>query len=88
MGITILFNNATMAIYPNPTKDKIWINYPSINGTYYNISIFDVVGHCVYQKTINTALSELDISYLKNGMYFFTIENNSSKFNGKLLKVD
>jgi hypothetical protein len=83
-----LFNNVTMAVYPNPTKDKIWINYPNLNGNQYNISIFDVVGHCVYQKTINTALSELDISYLKNGIYFFTIENNYSKFNGKLLKID
>jgi hypothetical protein len=83
-----LFNEAPIAIYPNPTKGQIWINYPTLNGNQYKFSIFDVVGHCVLKKTITSALSELDISYLKNGIYFFTIENNSSIYNGKISKSD
>jgi hypothetical protein len=83
-----LFDNAPIAVYPNPTQGQIWINYPSLNGNQYSLSIFDVIGHCVLKKTVTSTLSELDISYLKNGMYFFTIENNFSKYNGKISKSD
>ncbi len=62
-----------LTAYPNPFKDKIFINYK--NSTIVNLKIYNSQLVCV--KTINNHESEtgLNLSELNNGLYFVLINN-------------
>ncbi|MEO6902222.1 MAG: T9SS type A sorting domain-containing protein [Bacteroidia bacterium] len=66
-------------VYPNPTKDKININ--TIAGIKIkSLTIKDILGKAYPAPliTVNQDKIEVDCSFLKNGMYFISIENNYS----------
>lgn len=63
-------------IYPNPSKNYIRIDY---NQPINKIQIFDQLGKIYFQS--NFYENQIDISNLKPGVYFITInEKETSKF--------
>ena len=52
-------------IYPNPFKDKVWLNDESIN----RIVIYDISGRKL--MSTNKLNSEIDLGHLKSGTYVF-----------------
>ncbi|MFO7862770.1 MAG: carboxypeptidase regulatory-like domain-containing protein [Salinivirgaceae bacterium] len=54
-----------MNIYPNPSNGQFEIN---VDGA-YNLSIYNAVGHAVYQDNISDRC-QIDLSTLKPGIYF------------------
>ena len=56
------------SVYPNPAKDVLTINYPDSNPKF---KVFDVSGRVI----ITGNGSKVDISKLKNGVYFVQAEN-------------
>lgn len=73
-----------IAVYPNPTKDKVWVNLPSISknsqATIYNIS-----GQQVAKHALTTTKNQLDISTLSTGVYFITINSGTVTYKDKLV---
>lgn len=71
-------------IYPNPASGSVSI---LLNATVTSseIVIVDVLGKIVQTKTINSNQSDLDISNLKSGIYFITINNEGMKTTKKLV---
>lgn len=65
-------------IYPNPTNGILNVKIEDINATNKQISIFDVVGKKVYSQKIDNISEQINLSYLKSGVYFIKYE-----FNGK-----
>ena len=61
-------NVAQINIYPNPTKDKLLIDYEEF-GT---ITLYNMLGRKVLNQNI-TGKSEIDISYLPKGTYVVNI---------------
>jgi hypothetical protein len=54
-------------VYPNPAKDKIYLNINSEK--YTNVQILDIYGRCIMSVlTINN--TGIDVSKLTNGVYF------------------
>ncbi|GIV27890.1 MAG: hypothetical protein KatS3mg027_1704 [Bacteroidia bacterium] len=66
------FNDASISVYPNPTKNVIYVK---LNETIKSISITDLAGKVVwYQNFIgNKNFVSLNISQLEKGMYFLKV---------------
>jgi len=70
------------ALYPNPVRGGI-VSIQSKSNSVKNISIFDVVGKQVYQKT--TSASQINISQLKTGIYFVKVVQDGKIATRKLV---
>ena len=71
-------------MYPNPTTGKLFLdNFPNEKVI---ISIFDVSGKKLYNKTIFD--KEIDISNLENGVYQIKIEGKKGIWNNRLIKQE
>ena len=82
-----LFNSDNWEIFPNPTKHNIVIEGNSDNKT--EISIINNLGKIVFTTNLNNAefISEtIDISHLKNGLYFLQITNSKNRISKKIVK--
>jgi uncharacterized protein (TIGR02145 family) len=71
-GISDENENNDISIYPNPTTGIITIGNLARTGQVWSIEITDITGKIVFQLSINHQQSsiELDLSELKNGVYF------------------
>lgn len=63
-------DEADLKIYPNPASNVLYINSSS---EIFEIQIIDVTGRVVYYQRKPDLLAELDVSYLKEGIYFIKI---------------
>ena len=60
---------------PNPTNGLVNIDIPNWDDVQLNISVFDVLGKYILNKTINQRKTQLDLSRLSSGMYILTISD-------------
>jgi len=67
-----------VAVYPNPTKDKLIIK--STSNIDYIVNLFDVYG----KRIVNIKNNEIDLSNFNGGVYFLKISNAS---NSKIIKI-
>ena len=65
-------NPTEINIYPNPTTGQLKIEISDVRQEIVTIEIYDVTGQMIQSKIVNLK-SEIDVSYLANGMYFFKI---------------
>ena len=68
------------SIFPNPFKDKVWLNDESIN----RIVIYDISGRKLL--TTNKLNGELDLGHLKNGTYIFELHKVQRIISLKMIK--
>lgn len=79
------FNN-NYNIYPNPTNGFLYIQNSNLLNEEININLFNVHGQNVYSETVILTNSHLiDISYLKQGIYYLEIKNNNSGLVRKII---
>ena len=76
VGIDLVNNFTNISIYPNPAKNKLYINYNKA----ITVEIYNVLG----EKIITTNKNIIDIAYLPQGTFVILIKNK----NMNLLKVD
>ncbi len=83
----VIPNDYTLDIFPNPASGKVSLLF--VNGAHkeINISIYDSFGKKVkdFNKKINQTKIRVDISLLKNGIYFVTASNKSTLLTKKLV---
>lgn len=77
-----------LSIYPNPTSDMLTINLGKIISCAYQFEILDISGKSVGSFLIKQGEShhQLNISELKNGIYFIKSLNASNQIIVKMLK--
>jgi hypothetical protein len=68
-------------VYPNPATDYIYVSTGVTEGT---IHVLNLLGQEVMQTTINSPVMSLNISDLKEGIYFVSIENGENKIVKKI----
>lgn len=87
LGIDEKSVNSSFQLSPNPTNGKFSITEVSDNLGSYKVEIINLLGQKVYTKTGNsnqTAL-QVDLSHLRNGVYFVEISNGKDKLQKKLI---
>ena len=88
-GITQNVNalNSKVQVYPNPVNSELNINHKleAKDGIVY-FKIIDIMGRVLLTKTIKNANSQIDITSLSLGLYFYTISQNDNVVqSGKLV---
>lgn len=80
------FGRETVSVYPNPTQNRIMIE--GLTSSEKSILILrDISGHIILSEAVSS-LTELDISHLNDGMYFYTIlSSDQNPVSGKLLLI-
>jgi Secretion system C-terminal sorting domain/SprB repeat len=84
-GIVLKPNNEDIQIFPNPTASTITLKGLSADG---NIIIMNALGQTIFSTTVNQKDIEkiIDLSDLKNGMYYILIENKDKSISRKIIK--
>lgn len=74
-GIENFNTPGTTLAYPNPATDQIHI----YNESAAELNIFTLLGEQLHRLSLAKGMNELDVSFLKTGVYFFTWENKRMK---------
>lgn len=81
-GINPPDNYNTIKVYPNPTKDILYINTGSNYSqmTNYKLKITDTKGLVIFESNVNKQLFEINMNDFGNkGLYFIQIIDSSNK---------
>ncbi|WP_379968219.1 T9SS type A sorting domain-containing protein [Epilithonimonas sp. UC225_85] len=75
-----IIKNDKMKLYPNPSNGNLNINTPS---PIDNITVLDAAGKQII--SLKNPGTKLNLSQLKNGIYFLEIDSNKNKFQEKVV---
>jgi len=70
-----LYNNSIdVKIFPNPSSGKFTVLINKPKEVKASIAVFNGLGQNVYNKILNSNISQMDLSFLGNGIYFFRLD--------------
>lgn len=70
-----LYNNSfDVKIFPNPSSGKFTLSMNKAEEVKGSITVFNGLGQNVYNKIFNSNISQIDLSFLGNGIYFFRLD--------------
>jgi hypothetical protein len=71
-------------IYPSPSSDYVQVSFDNPGES--SIEISDLQGRIIYKISTQLSENQIDISSLKQGVYYLTIENNQYRTSKKIIK--
>ncbi len=77
-SIDWLVQNTLVSLFPNPAISSIEIKISTNTDNSWEVSIFDMQGHLVFNNSFNGNSTKIDISKLNNGLYFLQLKNNDN----------
>jgi len=78
-----------ISVFPNPTSDKVVLTINDFKPEENNsMSLIDVKGNVVMTQKITQSRSEMDVSQLVAGIYYFNVVKNKNMLYYKLVKID
>jgi hypothetical protein len=84
-SINTFLNDCTdLNIFPNPTKDKVFIETDEHESSI--ISIINIDGQTIFQKTISKDNFEIDMTDFANGLYLLNIKTKTNNYSRKIIK--
>lgn len=75
-----------ISIYPNPNNGKFFIQLGSTFNSNSKIEVFNVVGIKVFETLAQEYKTEIDLSIMKQGIYFVRVINGENSITQKILK--
>ncbi len=86
INFEFIANREELKVYPNPANNKINLILYTNNNTYTEVNIVDAIGKICINKYYNSFTSEqIDISFLKNGIYTAHIIQGNAVFQRKFI---
>jgi len=73
------------SIYPNPATDIVNLNIENPNNTKLIVNIYSVIGKLIRTEILEQNQSQLNVDYLKNGIYMLEIKADEWRMTQKLL---
>jgi hypothetical protein len=73
-----LLRRGAMRCYPNPAKDKLFVESSKFKVQSSKLSVIDVLGNEVMSEIITSNSIELNIQSLVKGIYFLRIQNGET----------
>ena len=83
LSTTEFLNDKKIIIHPNPASNLI--QFETSDNESFEIIIFDVLGNIIFSKSINNN-ERLDISNLKEGVYFVSLKNQINSTQKLIIK--
>jgi hypothetical protein len=74
---------ANFSYYPNPSSGVVSIKSSE---TFTTVSVYNITGQLLTQKTLNASEAAVDISSYANGVYFFRVANDNKQANFRIVK--
>ncbi|MBX2972985.1 MAG: T9SS type A sorting domain-containing protein [Flavobacteriales bacterium] len=75
----------TMALFPNPNDGRFTLELPEAMSGAGELQVLDLAGRMVAQQRLTgTAIQQVDLSALPNGLYALLLRDNGRTFNGKV----
>ena len=74
-----------LIIYPNPINEIMTIKFPS--ATIAEVVIYNILGEETMRNSISDLSNQIDISYLKSGLYLVSIETETLAITKKIIKL-
>ncbi len=84
-GITDL-SNTELSIYPNPSHGKFFVQMGDAFKANSKIEVFNVVGMKVLETMIYADKTEIDLSSMKQGVYYVRVDNGENIITQKIMK--
>ena len=78
--------NTTLNIYPNPAREKIFIDMPADIVFPARLTVFDATGKILSTSEINNTTLQKDISDFPNGFYLIQVRDAQKIYSGKFVK--
>ena len=70
--------NQEFYVYPNPASSELFVEFADSKVPDNQIYIFDLLGHMVYQETIQNAQHTIDVKSFTPGMYVYHIRGGGN----------
>jgi hypothetical protein len=86
LGLKDNIQLASLAVYPNPSNGKLYLNSSKAVNT-YQVKVYDLVGKCVFMEDLFQVgnVATLDVSQLNTGIYFLSVSSKSGNFIEKIV---
>jgi hypothetical protein len=85
-GLDDILAGNIFTVTPNPGNGLFSLSFGKSNPAEYQIAILNLTGEKVFETTLSGKSNEkIDVSHLKNGLYFILIENGVSNMSQKLI---
>jgi hypothetical protein len=87
LSVNKSFKHIDLKIYPNPTSEKLYIEFSDFNpNEKLEASFFDFSGKKIYSLTLNQS-DYIDVSSLKKGLYLLKINLESKQIKSTLITI-
>ena len=70
-------------LYPNPTSGQLSIEAEEMT----SVSVYDLVGQCLIQMSVEDGRATLDMSQLQNGIYFIKVNTANGSNVQRVVKM-
>lgn len=84
--ITEISEELSMLFYPNPVKDVLCIEFPSIFGQVVDMTIFDIRGQIHVKKLDVENKFLIHVGHLPTGVYVIQLKSKENQLTRKILK--
>ena len=79
------FNNTSISVYPNPTRDYVIVETP-VNNTNISYEVYDITGKvAISNKTLNNS-KQIELKSLQSGIYFLHLDLDGTTQIQKIIK--
>jgi hypothetical protein len=75
VGVNPSVDNNSFRIYPNPSKDKITIEYNQIKVEQVQIKLYSMEGRVLMEKTLMSNKMQIDVSGFSKGVYIVEVQS-------------
>ena len=76
----------SISLYPNPTTSKFQVAASSSSGSQYKVEIYNLMGECIYQRSVSSAQQQIDLSSQPSGIYFIEVKGKDASSFAKIIK--
>jgi len=76
--------NNNILVYPNPAKDVLKVSLSKLD-LEMKIQIVDITGKVIYNNSLQSKITEIDLSDYTKGMYFIQLYNNNEITTRKII---
>jgi len=76
-GVSLIQDNRTIQLYPNPADNELLINVSAVSNEATSIAVYSINGQLMKEATLSGLTTRIDISNLNAGLYFVKVSHGN-----------